>query len=72
MSTFRLLAVIVVASLLTSCGSQLYQITLKDGRQVVAKGKPELQKKTGYYQYENLQGRDGLVRADEVLIIEQQ
>lgn len=68
----RLITTIGLVSLLASCGSPAYQITLKDGRHLTAKGKPELQRKTGYYQYQNPQGRDALVRADEVLLIEQQ
>ena len=72
MAAFRLILAVILTVLLASCGSPLYRISLKDGRQFLASGKPEFQEKTGYYQYRNLQGRDALVRADEVLLIEQQ
>lgn len=72
MAAVRLIATVVFVLGITSCSSPMYSITLKDGRQLISKGKPELQTKTGYYQYENLHGRDALVRADEVLMIEQQ
>ena len=72
MAAVRLIATVVFVLGIASCSSPMYSITLKDGRQLISKGKPELQTKTGYYQYENLHGRDALVRADEVLIIEQQ
>ena len=68
----RLIATASLAFLLVSCGSHHYRITLKDGRQFTAEGEPQLQRKTGYYRYENLEGRDALLRADEVLMIEQQ
>lgn len=72
MATVRLITTVALVFGFSSCDSPMYSITLKDGRQFVSKGRPELQKKTGYYQYENLHGRDALVRADEVLMIEQQ
>ena len=68
----RLFITAALALMFASCSSPVYRITLKDGRDYLSKGKPELQKKTGYYQYENLHGRDALVRADEVLTIEEQ
>jgi hypothetical protein len=53
-----------------SAGS--YKITLKDGRQYLCKGKPEFVSKTGYYRYKTFQDRDALLRAEEVLMIEEQ
>lgn len=70
MNLLRRCSLIALATLLAGCGSDQYRITLKDGREFIATGKPEFQTKTGYYQYENPQGRDALIRADEVLIIE--
>lgn len=72
MAFIRLLIAAVLVTTLAACGSPTYRISLKDGRDFLSKGKPEFQKKTGYYQYENLSGRDALVRADEVLTIEEQ
>ena len=72
MATARLIITVALASLLVSCSSPHYRITLKDGRTFNSEGEPELQTKTGYYRYMNLEGRDALIRADEVLMIEQQ
>ena len=72
MAIARLISAAALTLSLVSCGSPTYRISLKDGRQFLSNGKPEFQEKTGYYQYENKQGRDALVRADEVLMIEQQ
>ncbi len=72
MAFVRVISSIVLILSLPACGSPTYRISLKDGREFLSSGKPEYQEKTGYYQYENLHGRDALVRADEVLLIEQQ
>ncbi|MDB6119659.1 MAG: hypothetical protein JWO08_3440 [Verrucomicrobiaceae bacterium] len=66
------LTLVAAALLLSSCGSTLWKIQLKDGREFISKSEPELQKKTGYYRYKNLQGRDALLQAQEVLMVEQQ
>lgn len=69
----RHIVTLTVASLLCSCScSQRYRITLKDGREFQAAGKPVYQSKTGYYKYETCQGRDALIRSDEVLLIEEE
>ncbi len=58
---------------LSGCGSSgNYRITLRDGREFIAASKPDLQSKTGYYRYRNFQGRDALIRADEVLMIQRE
>lgn len=63
--------VIVSALFLESCSSSSsYKITLKDGREFIAASQPKMQRKTGYYRYKNFQGRDALIRAEEVLLIE--
>jgi hypothetical protein len=66
------IALILGSMLLTGgCGSApTYKITLKDGREFIAASKPKMQRKTGYYRYQNFQGRDALIRAEEVLLIE--
>ncbi|MDB6074213.1 MAG: hypothetical protein JWO89_1853 [Verrucomicrobiaceae bacterium] len=66
------LTLVAAALLLSSCGSTLWKIQLKDGREFISTSEPELQKKTGYYRYKNLQGRDALLQAQEVLMVEQQ
>ena len=72
MAAVRFFSAVALAFLLVSCGSPQYRITLKDGRTFTSEGEPQLQRKTGYYRYENLDGRAALIRADEVLMIEQQ
>lgn len=58
--------------LLASCASQSWVIQLKDGRKLTAQEEPQFQSKTGYYRYRNENGRDALVQAQEVLLIERQ
>jgi hypothetical protein len=58
--------------LIASCGSSAtWRISTRDGRQFLCEGEPQFQTKTGYYRYRNFQGRDALIRADEVVQIEQ-
>jgi hypothetical protein len=66
----RCLPALLLAVLLTSCGSQSWKITLKDGRTFTALNEPVLQRKTGYYRYEAENGRDAMLQAHEVLMIE--
>ena len=57
---------------ITACGSGgSYRMTLRDGREFIAASKPEMQRKTGYYRYRTYQGRDALIRAEDVILIEQ-
>lgn len=56
-------------TMLSSCSSTHYKITLKDGREFMTASKPELNRKTGYYKYRSLSKKDALIRADEVLMI---
>jgi hypothetical protein len=62
---------IVTTCLLSSCASHLWRIQLRDGRNYQATSEPTLSTKTGYYRYRNTHGRDALLRADEVLQVEQ-
>lgn len=69
----RPLSLLLLTMVLASCQSSgSYKITLKDGRQYVCKGRPEYQGKTGYYRYRTFQDRLSMLRADEVLMIEEQ
>lgn len=74
MSTFkRHFSFLLLAMILASCQSSgNYKITLKDGRQYLCKGPPQYQGKTGYYRYRTFQDRLSMLRADEVLMIEEQ
>jgi hypothetical protein len=73
---FRLPSLALFILLLTGCQAPAargsYKITLKDGREYLSSGRPEYQRKTGYYRYKTFQNRDALLRADEVLMIEEQ
>ena len=71
-SMIRRLSVLFFAVLLSACSSESWKITLKDGRVLSALAEPEFQRKTGYYRYENEGGKDALVKAQEVLLIERQ
>ncbi len=69
----RLLCFLTLLCLLSSCQSTgSYKITLKDGREYLCKGSPDFVGKTGYYRYRTFQDRDAMLRADEVLMIEEQ
>jgi hypothetical protein len=58
--------------LLCACSHSHYRIYLRDGDQLTTDGKPEFIAKTGYYRYRALNGKDALVRSDEVLRMEEQ
>jgi Bacterial protein of unknown function (DUF903) len=47
-------------------------MTLRDGREFISAGQPKMQRNTGYYRYKTYQGRDALIRADEVILIERE
>lgn len=67
----RVFAVVVAAASLGACSAPAsYRITLRDGREFITASRPQMQGKTGYYRYETFQGRDALIRAEEVLLIE--
>ena len=69
----RLFSLFAILCLMCSCQSSgSYKITLRDGRQYMCKGRPDFVSKTGYYRYKTFQDRDALLRAEEVLMIEEQ
>jgi len=71
MPVFRCFLLITTLGLLSSCQSgSNHKITLKDGREFLCKGEPQYVGKTGYYRYRTFQDRDAMLRADEVLMIE--
>ncbi len=72
MAFARPFLLITLSLLFASCGStDTWRISTRDGRQFLCEGEPQFQNKTGYYRYRNFQGRDALIRADEVVQIEQ-
>lgn len=69
MKLLRHAALPCLALILSSCGGIHYKITLKDGREFMAASKPEFNKKTGYYKFRGLNDKDALIRADEILMM---
>ncbi len=55
-----------------SCSTPHYKITLRDGREYMTASKPEYSPKTGYYRFRALTGKDALIRADEILMMNEQ
>ena len=68
-STLKLVSAALAVVLLSACSSTHYKITLRDGRDFTTASKPEYSAKTGYYKYRDLHGKNALVRADEVLFV---
>lgn len=64
-----LLPAACAALLLASCSSKHYKITLRDGREFMTSTKPEFSAKTGYYKFRGLNEKDSLIRADEILMM---
>jgi hypothetical protein len=63
------LLLLCCALLLTSCGSTSYKVTLKDGREFMTSSQPVYSAKTGYYRFKAPNGKDALIRADEILMM---
>jgi len=59
-------------AVMISCSSPHYKITLRDGREFMSASKPEFSAKTGYYRFRALSGKDALIRADEILMMNEQ
>jgi hypothetical protein len=57
---------------LVACNSPHYKITLRDGREFMTTSKPEFSAKTGYYKFRSPNGKDALIRADEILMMNEQ
>lgn len=58
--------------MLISCSTPHYKIILRDGREFNTASKPEFSPKTGYYRFRALSGKDSLIRADEILMMNEQ
>ena len=66
---FCRLFTVVCAVALASCSNPHYKITLRDGREFMTASKPEFSAKTGYYKFRGLNDKDALIRADEILMM---
>ena len=67
-----LLSTLLCALSLAACGTRHYKITLRDGREFMTASKPVFSAKTGYYKFRGLNEKDGLIRADEILMMNEQ
>ena len=67
---FRVFSAFLVLLSFSSCAGDHWRIRLKDGSEYAATSQPEYQSKTGYYRYRNGYGKDALLRAEEVLLVE--
>lgn len=66
-STLVALALLV----LTACGTTQYVMSTKGGQMVITEGRPELNSKTGMYEYRDAEGKRMQVnQSDVVQIIE--
>ncbi len=68
---FRILILLPVL-FLCACNHTHYLINLRSGDTIITASKPEFIQKTGYYRYRAINGKDALVRADEVLQLQEQ
>ncbi len=68
---FRVLILLPVL-FFCACSHTHYVISLRSGDTITTASKPEFIEKTGYYRYRAVNGKDALVRADEVLHLQEQ
>jgi hypothetical protein len=69
MMHLRLIPTLICAFSLVACNTTHYKITLRDGREFMTTSKPEFSAKTGYYKFRSLNDKDALIRADEILMM---
>lgn len=60
-----LVAASVLAVGLVACSSE-YIISTRDGSLITTDGKPRLDEDTGMYRYEDMEGRKGMVKEENV------
>ena len=63
----RLVVSVLIVGLV-ACSSE-YIVSTKDGRMITTDGRPKLDEKTGMYRYEDDEGREGMVKKDDVVEI---
>lgn len=69
MKHLRLLILIACSVCCAGCASAHYRITLKDGREFMTASKPEFDSKIGYYRFRGMNQKQSLIRADEILMM---
>ncbi|ADN74830.1 protein of unknown function DUF903 [Ferrimonas balearica DSM 9799] len=62
----RATLVLLIALFLTACSSTEYIMSTHDGRLIPTYGKPELDSETGMYRYEDKEGKEQMIRQDEI------
>ncbi len=66
-----LLTTLVLSCLLVACGSKMYQITTKSGDIYMTKGEPDYDIKSKTYKFENKEGREVILRQDDIKVIQE-
>jgi hypothetical protein len=67
---FRLTALAAFALVaLTACGTTQYVMSTKSGQMIVTDGRPELNSKTGMYEYRDSEGKRVSINKDDVVQI---
>ncbi|MCG9610548.1 YgdI/YgdR family lipoprotein [Vibrio harveyi] len=65
----RVLTVIATALLLAACGSSQYLMSTNEGKIITSYGKPDLNKDTGMYEYEDVDGKEMSISQDQIVQI---
>jgi len=65
-----IIAMTIVAGVLTGCSSP-QRITLKDNTNIETRDEVKYNKRTGFYEYEDLKGKKNQINADSILMIEE-
>ncbi|WP_043132937.1 YgdI/YgdR family lipoprotein [Aeromonas media] len=61
----KLMMIIVCALGLVACSSQ-YIMSTKDGKMITTDSKPKLDESTGMYRYYDAEGREVMIKQDDV------
>jgi hypothetical protein len=63
-----ILAALALFLILAACSSE-YIISTRDGGMITTAGKPRVDDRTGMYRYEDAEGREGMIKKDQVVSI---
>ncbi|KMK90694.1 hypothetical protein VL01_18815 [Aeromonas enteropelogenes] len=61
----QLMMILVCALALAGCSSQ-YIMSTKDGKMITTDSKPKLDESTGMYRYYDTEGREAMIKKDDV------
>ena len=61
----KLMMILVCALGLVACSSQ-YIMSTKDGKMITTESKPKLDESTGMYRYYDTEGREVMIKKDDV------